>query len=95
MFNKKGVQIFTPDGPTIIKSIPPEKVCKETKNFDGLTCAHCNFYNVISDGKARPLFFPSAHLLCVVSPFSPSCHILSDTMANHDPRRPHGGRLLH
>ena len=51
MFGEKGVQIFTPDGATIVKSIPPEKVCKETKNSDGSTRVRCDFYDVVSDGK--------------------------------------------
>jgi hypothetical protein len=51
MFSKKGVQFFTPDGSTIVKSIPPEKVCKETKNSDSSTRVHCDFYDVVHDGK--------------------------------------------
>ena len=62
-----------PYGRVGVKSIPPEKVFKETKNSDGSTRVRCNFYNGGSDGKkARPLFFPSVVLLCVVSPVSPS-----------------------
>jgi hypothetical protein len=61
MFGEKGVQIFTPDGATIVKSIPPEKVCKETKNSDGSTRVRCDFYDVVSDGKkVRPISVSSA-----------------------------------
>ena len=61
MLSEKGIQIFTPGGARIVKSIPPKKVCKESKNSDGLTCVRCNFFDVVSDGKkVRPFFVPSA-----------------------------------
>lgn len=51
MFGEGGVQIYTPDGATIVKSLPPEKVCKETTNADGSIRVRCDFYDVVSDGK--------------------------------------------
>ena len=54
------------DGRVGVKSIPPEKVFKETKNSDSSTCVRCNFYDGVSDGnKVRLLFFPSVYFtLC-------------------------------
>merc|ERR1719410_349513 len=51
MFGSGGVQIFTPDGATEVKSIPPEKACKETTNSDGSTRVRCDFMDVVSDGR--------------------------------------------
>ena len=55
-----------PDRRVGVKSIPPEKVFKETKNSDDSTRVRCNFYDSGSnDKKVRSLFFPFVHLaLC-------------------------------
>lgn len=57
MFGSNGVQIYNADGSEELKSLPPEKVCKETLNSDGTTRVRCDFMDVVSDGKkVRPFY---------------------------------------
>ena len=98
VFGEKGVQIFTPDNVTILKSLLLEKVCKETKQPNSLTCIHYNFYDVVSNGKkVRPAtLVPLCSTFSAASPFSHPCNksLLthpSVRLVDHGPRRPHGG----
>lgn len=51
MFGENGVQVYNADGSEELKSIPPEKVCKDTLNSDGTTRVRCDFMDVVSDGR--------------------------------------------
>jgi len=50
MFGTGGVQVYTADGSTLVKSTPPEKVCKE-RDYRGTMSLRCDFNDVVSDGK--------------------------------------------
>merc|ERR1712161_124429 len=50
MFGENGVSIFTPDGSEEVKTIPPEKVCKNVTSDDGSSRVRCDFTDVVSDG---------------------------------------------
>jgi hypothetical protein len=51
MFGENGVSIFTPDGSEEVKTIAPEKVCKNVTSDDGDSRIRCDFYDVVSDGQ--------------------------------------------
>lgn len=50
MFGENGVSIFTPDGSEEVKTISPEKVCKNVTSDDGSSRVRCDFNDVVSDG---------------------------------------------
>ena len=51
MFGENGVEIYTPDGSEVLKSIPPEKVCKNaTSSSSGESRIRCDFNDVVFDG---------------------------------------------
>lgn len=50
MFGENGVSIFTPDGSKEVKTIPPERVCKNVTSDDGSSRVRCDFNDVVSDG---------------------------------------------
>lgn len=50
MFGENGVSIFNPDGSEEVKTIPPEKVCKNVTSDDGSSRIRCDFNDVVSDG---------------------------------------------
>jgi len=50
VFGEYGVSIFTPDGSEAVKTIPPEKACKNITSDEGKSRLRCDFYDVVSDG---------------------------------------------
>ena len=64
MFGANGVKIFTPDGATEVKTIAPEKVCKETTNDDGSIRVRCDFSDVVSDGRKVSMAFLLFMFMC-------------------------------
>ena len=51
MFGENGVSIYSPDGSEEVKTLPPERVCKNVTSDDGSSRIRCDFNDVVSDGK--------------------------------------------
>lgn len=51
MFGEHGVSIFNPDGSEQVKTIEPEKVCRNVTSSSGSSRIRCDFYDVVSDGQ--------------------------------------------